>query len=87
MSAAPKPRPPFTDEQYEALLERAKAFGYHKPDPVPPDQEWFWTPEWLAGMIQAEEDRAAGRAYVQYSDEGFFAFLDERASPADTRRG
>ena len=37
MSAAPKPRPPFTDEQYEALLERAKAFGYHKPDPVPPD--------------------------------------------------
>jgi hypothetical protein len=87
MSAAPKPRPDVTDEEYEALLKRAEALGFRKPDPVPPDQEWFWTPEWLAGEIEASEDIAAGRTVVQYSDEEFIAFLQERAKRADARRG
>jgi hypothetical protein len=85
MSAVPKPQPDWTDDEYEALLKRAAAFGMHKPDPVPPDQAWFWTPEWLAGTIEALENHAAGRAYVQYSDEEFFAFLDEQAARADAR--
>jgi antitoxin PrlF len=87
MSAAPKPRPDVTDEEYEALLRRAEAFGLHKPDPVPPDQEWFWTPDWLAGEIEASEDIAAGRVYSQDSDEEFIAFLTAWAKRANSRRG
>jgi hypothetical protein len=74
------------DEAYAALLERAKAFGIHKPDPVPPDQAWFWTHEWLAGELEALEDIQAGRIYSQESDEEFLAFLDEVAARADARR-
>ena len=80
MSAAPKPRPGVTDEEYEALLKRAEALGFRKPDPVPPDQEWFWTPEWLVGEIEASEDIAAGRIYSQDSDEEFFTFLETHAA-------
>ena len=85
MSAVLKRRPSATDEEYEALLERAEALGFRKPEPVPADQEWFWTPEWLAGEIEASEDIAAGRTYVQHSDEDFFALFDERAARADAR--
>ena len=28
---------------------------------VPPDQLWFWTPEWQAKEKEADEDIAAGR--------------------------
>ena len=28
---------------------------------VDPDQAWFWTPEWLAGELEADEDLAKGR--------------------------
>ena len=86
MSAPPKPRSNVTDEEYAALLERAATFGIYKHDPVPPDQAWVWTPEWLAGMIEAFEDGEAGRTHVQYSDEEFFAFLEEHAARADARR-
>ena len=84
MSAVHKPSPTTSDAEYEARLERAAAFGMHKPDPVPPDQAWFWTPEWLAGTIEALENHAAGQVYSQDSDEEFFAFLDEHAAKADT---
>ena len=87
MSAGPKTTPTVTDGEYAALLERAAAVGLHKPDPVPPDQAWFWTPEWLAGTIESLENHAAGRVYSKDSDEEFFAFLDERAANADARRG
>jgi hypothetical protein len=86
MSVARKPAPPDEDEEYQALLKRAEAFGIHKPDPVPPDQAWFWTYEWLEGTIEALENQAAGRVFTQYSDEEFFAFLDEHAAHADAQR-
>ena len=87
MSAVHKPQPTITDEEYEALLARAAAFGYHKPDPVPPDQTWFWTPEWLAGEIEASEDIAAGRVNRYMSTEEFLASLDERAADVDSCNG
>jgi hypothetical protein len=83
----PKHKPKITDKEYTALLERAAAFGMHKPDPVPPDQAWFWTPEWLEGTIEAFEDRAAGRIYSQDSDEEFFAFLETFPVYVNERNG
>ena len=44
-----------------------------------PDQSWFWTPEWLAGELAAEADKAAGRQQVFGSDDDFLAALSERA--------
>ncbi len=45
-----------------------------------PDQAWFWTPEWLAGELEAEADKAAGRQQVFGSDEDFLAALAERSA-------
>jgi hypothetical protein len=42
---------------------------------VPPDQEWFWTAEWIAGEREADADLAAGRSKIFYSDEEFLAYL------------
>jgi antitoxin PrlF len=49
---------------------------WERPADVPPDQEWFWTPEWIAGEREADADLAAGRSKVFYSDEEFLAYLD-----------
>jgi hypothetical protein len=38
-------------------------------------QAWFWTPEWQAKEHEADEDIAAGRMEVFYSDEEFLAAL------------
>jgi AbrB family looped-hinge helix DNA binding protein len=43
---------------------------------IPTDQAWFFTPEWLAGEREAEEDIAAGRGTVHESAEGMFTHLD-----------
>lgn len=43
------------------------------------DQAWFWTPEWLAGELEAEADKAAGRQQTFGSDEDFLAALADRA--------
>jgi antitoxin PrlF len=43
-----------------------------------PDQAWFWTPEWLAGELEADAEIAAGRGTFYASDEEFLASLDER---------
>jgi antitoxin PrlF len=43
---------------------------------VPTDQAWFFTPGWLAGEREADEDIAAGRGTVHESAEGMFAHLD-----------
>jgi antitoxin PrlF len=43
---------------------------------IPTDQAWFFTPEWLAGEREADEDIAAGRGTVHESAEGMFAHLD-----------
>lgn len=48
--------------------------------PIDPPQAWFWTPEWLAGEIEADLDIAAGRTRRFESTEEFFKALDEEAS-------
>src|SRR6266545_411876 len=46
-----------------------------------PDQAWFWTPEWLAGEMEAESDIIAGRTTRQDSDEEFEQALLARTKP------
>ena len=43
---------------------------------IPTDQAWFFTPEWLAGEHEADEQIAAGRGRVFHSAEEMFAHLD-----------
>jgi antitoxin PrlF len=43
---------------------------------IPTDQAWFFTPEWLAGEREADQDIAAGRGTVHESAEDMFAHLD-----------
>ena len=43
---------------------------------IPTDQAWFFTPEWLAGEREADEDIAAGRGTVHESADDMFAHLD-----------
>jgi hypothetical protein len=81
------PPPEDADEEYAALLKRAEALGIVKPDPVPPDQAWFWTPEWLAGEIEVSERLAAGHTTNHFTTEEFIALLKTRAADADARRG
>ena len=47
---------------------------------IPTDQAWFFTPEWLAGEREADEDIAAGRGTVHESAEEMFARLDALGS-------
>jgi AbrB family looped-hinge helix DNA binding protein len=47
---------------------------------IPTDQAWFFTPEWLAGERQADQDIAAGRGTVHQSAEGMFAHLESLGS-------
>jgi antitoxin PrlF len=50
---------------------------------IPTDQAWFFTPEWLAGEREADEDIAAGRGAVHESAEEMFAHLDALGSTGD----
>src|ERR1700689_5739092 len=43
---------------------------------IPPDQAWFFTPEWLAGEREADEDIAVGRGTAHESAGDMFAHLD-----------
>lgn len=43
---------------------------------IPTDQAWFFTPEWLAGEREADEEIAAGQGTVHGSAEDMFAHLD-----------
>ncbi len=47
------------------------------------EQAWFWTREWRARELEADDDRAAGRVTRFDSDEDFLAALDERTKPLD----
>jgi hypothetical protein len=61
-----------------------------RPADVPPDQEWFWTPEWIAGEREADAQIAAGQVQTFYSDEEFLAHLgrfDESAEEAAEQPG
>jgi antitoxin PrlF len=51
--------------------------------PIPADQAWFSTPEWLAGEREADEDIAAGRGAVHESAEDMFDHLDSLGSTGD----
>lgn len=42
-----------------------------------PDQAWFWTPEWLAGELQADAEIAGGQGRVFDSTEAFLKHLEE----------
>jgi hypothetical protein len=44
---------------------------------IDPDPAWFWTPEWLAGELEADAEIAAGQGRFFESDEAFLAHLDE----------
>ncbi len=50
---------------------------------IPTDQAWFFTPEWLAGEREADEQIAAGRGTVHESAEDMFAHLDSLDAPAE----
>src|ERR1700758_2536638 len=43
---------------------------------IPTDQAWFFTPQWLAGEREADDDIAAGRGTVHESADDMFAHLD-----------
>ncbi len=47
---------------------------------IPTDQAWFFTPEWLAGEREADEDIAAGGGTIHESAEGMFGHLDSLGS-------
>ncbi|MFY9934069.1 MAG: AbrB/MazE/SpoVT family DNA-binding domain-containing protein [Streptosporangiaceae bacterium] len=47
---------------------------------IPTDQAWFFTPEWLAGEREADDDIAAERGTVHQSAEDMFTHLDSIGS-------
>ncbi len=47
---------------------------------IPTDQAWFFTPEWLAGEREAEQEIAAGRGRVFSSAEDMFNHLETLGS-------
>ena len=49
---------------------------------IPTDQAWFFTPQWLAGEREADEEIAAGRGTAHGSADGMFAHLDALAADA-----
>lgn len=50
---------------------------------IPTDQAWFFTPEWLAGEQEADNEIAAGRGTEYQSADDMFAHLDSLGA-ADT---
>ena len=49
---------------------------------IPTDQAWFFTPQWLAGEREADEEIAASRGTTYESAEDMFAHLDALAADA-----
>jgi antitoxin PrlF len=47
---------------------------------IPTDQAWFFTPQWLAGEREADEEIAAGRGTAHESADDMFAHLDALAA-------
>lgn len=47
---------------------------------IPTDQAWFFTPDWLAGEREAEEEIRARRGTHHESAEEMFAYLDTLGS-------
>ena len=49
---------------------------------IPTDQAWFFTPQWLAGEREADQEIAAGQGTAHESADGMFAHLDSLAEDA-----
>src|SRR5260370_18004030 len=49
---------------------------------IPTDQAWFFTPEWLAGEREADEEIAAGRGTIHESGNDMFHTLHSLRSSA-----
>jgi antitoxin PrlF len=49
---------------------------------IPTDQAWFFTPQWLAGEREADEEITSGRGTVHESADEMFAHLDALAADA-----
>jgi bifunctional DNA-binding transcriptional regulator/antitoxin component of YhaV-PrlF toxin-antitoxin module len=49
------------------------------PQPIDPDQAWFWTKEWQAGEREADEEIKAGKGEFFASGEEFLAALEAEA--------
>ena len=47
---------------------------------IPTDQAWFFTPEWLTGEREADEEIRAGRGTVHESADDMFGHLDSLGS-------
>jgi AbrB family looped-hinge helix DNA binding protein len=47
---------------------------------IPTAQAWYFTPQWLAGEREADEEIAAGRGTVHESAEDMFGRLDTLGS-------
>ena len=47
---------------------------------IPTDQVWFFTPEWLAGEREADQQIAAGRGTVHESADEMLAHLNSLGS-------
>jgi antitoxin PrlF len=47
---------------------------------IPTDQAWFFTPEWVAGEREADEEMEAGRGTVHESVDDMFTHLDSLGS-------
>jgi antitoxin PrlF len=43
---------------------------------IPTDQAWFFTPGWLAGEQEADEQIAAGHGRIFQSVDEMFGYLD-----------
>lgn len=41
------------------------------------DQDWFWTPEWQAGELEASVDIAAGRVQFFEMESDFLSSLED----------
>jgi antitoxin PrlF len=50
---------------------------------IPTDQAWFFTPEWLAGEREADQEITAGTGTVHESAESMFTHLDSLGAAAE----
>jgi antitoxin PrlF len=50
---------------------------------IPTDQAWFFTPDWLAGEQEADEQIASGPGRAFHSADELFAHLDAPSDESD----
>ena len=50
---------------------------------IDPDQAWFWTPEWLAGELEADAEAGTGETELFQNEEEFLEALEGELKPLD----